>query len=260
MSQPKPLQFRLPAVLVFLSLFGGAAIACAQPQSEIEALRKEIASIKATQAAMQKQLDEIRAMLRGPSPIVDAPPGLMVPIGNPPTRGNDKAGVVLLEFTDFECPFCARFTREAMAKINAEYIQPGKVRHAVLSFPLEAIHKNAFKAHEASLCANAQGKFWPMYERYFANPKALTPTDLMTYAAAANLDMGAFASCLERGTMAPRVRAEMQLGQRIGVQGTPALLIGTPDPSGQVVIRKAISGAHPFEVFKEALDAVLAGK
>ena len=260
MPQSKSLSVRRSVVLVFLSLVGGAAVACAQPQGEIDALRKEIAAIKATQVEMQKQLDEIKALLRPPSPIVDAPPGMLVPIVNAPVRGSDKAGVVLLEFTDFECPFCARFTREAMAQINAEYIRPGRVRHALLSFPLEAIHKNAFKAHEAALCANAQGKFWPMYDRLFANPKALTPTDLMAHATAAGLDTAAFKACLDQGAMAAQVRSEMQLGQRIGVRGTPALLIGTPDPSGQVVIRKAISGAHPFGVFKEALDAVLAGK
>jgi protein-disulfide isomerase len=253
-----PLLWR-PAALTLLCLLIPTT-ACAQSQSEIDALRKEIAEIKATQAEMQKQLDEIKAMLRPKSPIVDVRPGVTVPTSGAPARGAADARVVLVEYSDFECPFCGRFKRDALARIEAEYITPGKVRHVFLSFPLESIHQNALKAHEAALCANEQGKFWPMYDRLFTNQRALAPADLVTHAQAIGLEAPAFKACLEKGTMTARVRAEMELGQRLGVQGTPALLIGTPGPNGEVAVKKAISGAHPFEVFKEALDAVLAGK
>ena len=237
-----------------------ATAACGQPSGEIEALRKEIASIKATQAEMQKQLDEIKAMLRPQSPIVDVPAGVTVPIAGAPARGEARAGVVLVEFSDYECPFCGRFKRDALAQIETEYIKTGKIRHVFLSFPLEAIHNKAFKAHEAGLCAQVQDKFWPMHERLFGNQRALAPADLLAHARAVGLDEAVFQACLDKGTMTARVRNEQQLGQRIGVQGTPALLIGTPGPGGDVIVKKAISGAHPFSVFKEALDAVLAGR
>ena len=247
------------AAVAFVCLIVPAA-ACSQSQSEIEALRKEVASIKAAQAVMQAQLDEIRALLRPPSPIVDVPAGVTVPIAGAPSRGNDRAGLVLVEFTDYECQYCARFKRDAMAQIETEYITPGKLRHVFLSFPLEAIHKSAFKAHEAALCADAQGKFWPMHDWLFANQRALAPANLVAQAQAIGLDAAAFKACLDKGTMTARVRSALELGQRFGVQGTPALFIGTPGAAGEVVVKKAISGAYPFAVFKEAFDAVMAGK
>lgn len=236
------------------------AAACSQSQSEVEALRKEVAAIKAAQAEMQKQLDAIQALLRPPSPIVNVPPGVTIPIAGAPSRGSAQAGLVLIEFTDYECTYCGRFKRDAMAQIESEYITPGKLRHVLLSYPLEAIHQKAFKAHEAALCADAQGRFWPMHDWLFANQRTLDAANFAAQAQALGMDRAAFASCMDKGTMGEKVRDGLELGNRLGVQGTPALFIGAPGPGDEVTLKKAISGAYPFAVFKEALDAVAAAK
>jgi protein-disulfide isomerase len=211
---------------------------------------------------MQKDLDEIKAALKPtpPKAIIDAPPGMTVPIADAPTRGDAGARIVLVEFSDYECPFCGRFVRDSYPSIARDYIQTGKVRHVFRAFPLESIHKNALKAHEATACAGEQGKYWQLHDVLFANQRALTPSDLVQHAATAGLDLAAFRSCLDGGRMTARVRKDIDAGMQLGVQGTPLFLIGTVNPDGQVAVRKGISGAQPYSVFKQAFDDVAAGK
>lgn len=236
--------------------------ACAQSQAEIESLKKEVAALKAGQDSLRKELAEIKAMLRPAEsePIVDAPPDMTVPLAGAQIRGAAGANVVLLEFSDYECPFCARFAQESLPQIASTYIDTGKVRHAFRAFPLEAIHKNAFKAHEAALCAGDQGKFWPLHLLFFNNTRALGSADLVKHAETVGLDIAAFSRCVASGNKAAAVRADVTAGTQIGVQGTPLFLIGTTEPNGDLRIRKAISGAQPFAVFQRAIDDVLAGK
>ncbi len=243
-------------------VLGASAPAAAQTPAEIAALRKDVDALKAGQAALQKQLDEIKAMLRPApqDPIINVTQDVSVPIADSPVRGAASAGVVLVEFSDYECPFCGRFANDALPQIDRDYIQTGKIRHVFRDFPLESIHKNAFKASEAAACAGQQGKYWQMHMQLFANQKALTPPDLVRHAQSVGLDAAAFQQCLNFGKMAARVRQDVELGQKMGISGTPMILIGRPAANGEVKIRKVISGAMPFSVFKQAIDDVLAGK
>ncbi len=255
------LRITLPA-WAFVAAAIAATPACAQSQAEIDALKKEIAALKAGQEALRKELAEIKDLLKPEEPetIVNVPPGRTVPLTGAQMRGAATAQVVLLEFSDYECPFCARFARDTLPQIASSYIDTGKVRHAFRAFPLEAIHKNAFKAHEAALCAGDQGKFWPMHLQFFGNTRALQPADLLKHAAQVGLDVAAFSACLDAGRKTAAVRADVDAGMQIGVQGTPLFLIGTAGPNGELQLKKVISGAHPFPVFQQALDDVLAGK
>lgn len=253
---------RTAAAVLATALLTACGPASAQKPDDLAALRKEIESLRAAQAAMQKDVDEIKAALRPPSsdPIMSAPPGMTVPLGDGPTRGDATAPIVMVEFSDYECQFCGRFARESFPAIEREFIATGKVRHVFRSFPLEAIHKRAFKAHEAAACAGSQKRYWPFHDRLFANQRALEPADLLAHAAAVGLDTGAFKACLDSGTMAARVRQDIDAGTQLGVQGTPLFLIGRPGPGGTLTVVKGISGAQPFSVFKQAFEAVAAGK
>ncbi len=253
---------RTAAAVLATALLTACGPASAQKPDDLAALRKEIESLRAAQAAMQKDVDEIKAALRPPSsdPIMSAPPGMTVPLGDGPTRGDATAPIVMVEFSDYECQFCGRFARESFPAIEREFIATGKVRHVFRSFPLEAIHKRAFKAHEAAACAGSQNRYWPFHDRLFANQRALEPADLLAHAAAVGLDTGAFKACLDSGTMAARVRQDIDAGTQLGVQGTPLFLIGRPGPGGTLTVVKGISGAQPFSVFKQAFEAVAAGK
>lgn len=254
---------RLTSTLVIAGILSlGIAPACAQKPDDVAALKKEVDALKAGQEQLRKDLEELKAILK-PAPesaIMTAPPGMTAPIADAPARGAASAPVVMLEFSDYECPFCGRFVRDTFPAVDREYIQTGKVKHVFRAFPLESIHKNAFKAHEAAMCAAAQGKYWALHDQLFVNQKALAPADLSRYAQTAGLDVAAFGACLSSDTMAPRVRSDVEFGNKLGISGTPLFLIGKPGPNGEMTVMKGISGAQPFSVFKKAIDDVMAGK
>jgi len=134
-------------------------------------------------------------------------------------------------FTDFQCPYCAR-VRTTLDQVQERY--GDKVRLVVRHFPLAQIHPQAQKAAEASLCANDQGKFWPLYDAMFTNPKALAVDALKAKATELGLDGAAFAGCLDGGKYAAAVQADMKDGMAAGVTGTPAMFVNGRFISGSV--------------------------
>jgi len=128
----------------------------------------------------------------------------------------------------------------------------------VKDFPLD-FHKNAFKAAEATHCANEQGKFWEMYDLLFANTQKLNPPDLSGHAEALGLDTSKFQQCLDSGRFAAQIRKDMDEGRQAGVTGTPAFFIGLTDPKdGKVKSLRTIKGAQQYPGFKAAIDSLLA--
>jgi protein-disulfide isomerase len=160
-------------------------------------------------------------------------------------KGEAKAPITIVEFSDFECPFCSR-AEDSVKKVLAEY--KGKVRLVYRDFPLP-FHSRAQKASEAALCAGDQGKYWEMHEKLFANQQQLEPTQLKAHAKELGVDATKFDQCLDTGAKASVVEASKKAGEAAGVSGTPAFFInGRP-----------LSGAVPFEQFKEIIDHELAG-
>lgn len=143
-----------------------------------------------------------------------------------------------------------------MPEIEKEYVNTGKVKYIFKDFPL-VMHKNAFKASEASLCAGDQGKFWEMHDRLFANQTALSPDDLLKHAESVGLDMAKFKECLDSGKFADEIKKDMAEAQKAGITGTPAFLLGFIEPDGKVKAVKKISGAQPYSAFKEAIEELL---
>lgn len=161
------------------------------------------------------------------------------------SKGEAGAPITIVEFSDFECPFCGR-AEEAVKKVMEAY--KGKVRLVYRDFPLP-FHAKAQKASEAALCAGEQGKYWEMHETLFANQQALEVSQLKDHAKKVGLEDKKFAECLESGRTASTVDASKKAGEAAGVTGTPAFFInGRP-----------LSGAQPFERFKEIIDTELAG-
>jgi len=141
-------------------------------------------------------------------------------------------------------------------------VSTGKLRYVVADFPIESIHPQAFKAHEATHCAGDQGKYWEMYHRLFGNQRALGAADLLAHADALSLKAEAFKPCVESGKYAARVQRDLAEGRRAGVTGTPTFFLGWVEPDGTRVrsIRRLV-GAQPYDAFKEAIEAALsAGK
>jgi len=169
-----------------------------------------------------------------------------VEVAGAPTKGPDSAPVTIIEFSDFQCPFCSR-VNPTLAQVRETY--GDKVRIAFRQFPL-AIHPNAQKAAEASLCAHDQGKFWQMHDAMFSAQQELAVEQLKAKAASLELDSEQFNSCLDSGKYADRVAQDMAAGQAAGVSGTPAMFV-----NGRLV-----SGAVPFEQIKTVIDDELARK
>ena len=170
--------------------------------------------------------------------------------GDDPSIGQADAPVTIIEFSDFQCPYCARFVQQALPSINENYINTGKVKLVFKNFPLNNIHNNAQKAAEASECANEQGKFWEYHDKLFENQGSLSVSNLKKYAKDAGMNTEKFNDCLDSGRMSSAVQKDVDEGTNMGVRGTPYFLIG----------KGSISGACPFSTFDQAIKAELEGK
>jgi protein-disulfide isomerase len=219
----------------------------AQANPDIEAMKKDIQSIKDSQQSIQKDLQEIKKLLAarpqqaaGPAD----PVNVVLDVTGAPFKGDKNAKYTVIEFSEYQCPFCGRHVRDTYPQLDKEYIQPGKVKYVFLDFPLESIHKNAFKAAEAGNCAADQGKFWEMHDQLFANQQKLEPAQLIEHAKAVGLDEAKFKQCLDSGKYAADIRKDLAEGGKAGVTGTPTTLVGLTQPNGYVKVVKAIRGAQ----------------
>jgi protein-disulfide isomerase len=162
------------------------------------------------------------------------------------TKGNENAKVTIIEYSDFECPFCKSFYDNAYKEILSKYVDTGKVKIAFKDFPL-SFHKNAQFAAEASRCAAEQGKFWEMHDKLFENLENLSNDGYKKWAGEIGLNTQQFNQCMDNRKYKEAVEKETAESQRIGVQGTPTFLInGT-----------ALVGAQPFASFERAIEAEL---
>ncbi len=161
--------------------------------------------------------------------------------------GPANAPVTLIEYSDFQCPFCSRIF-PTLQQVVKEY--GNKVRFVYRHFPLTSIHPYAQKAAEASECAAEQGKFWQFHDLVFSNQEQLNLEQLKTWGKQLGLNTSKYNDCIDSGKYAKRVQTDMQEGEQKGVSGTPATFI-----NGQLV-----SGALPFESFKQIIDQAIANK
>ena len=163
-----------------------------------------------------------------------------------PSAGPAAAPVTIVEFSDFQCPYCAR-GRKTLDEVRKAY--GDQVRVVFRHFPLE-MHPEAPKAAEASACAHDQGKFWPFHDALFDDPRALAVDDLKATARKLGLDGKAFDACLDGGTKAKVVQEDMEAGRQLGVTGTPAFFV-----NGVM-----LEGALPLDEFRDVIDEELAAK
>lgn len=175
------------------------------------------------------------------------PPALRVEVSTDgaPIRGAADASVTVVEFSDFECPFCKQ-THLTLKQILERY--PGKVRLAYRDFPLDSIHPQARRAAEAARCAQDQGKFWQYHDVLFTQSPQLALEDLRRYAGQVGLDVTKFDSCLAAGTHKAAVQRDLDEGNRLGITGTPAFFING----------RTLSGAQPLEAFTRLIEQELA--
>jgi protein-disulfide isomerase len=173
--------------------------------------------------------------------------------------GLDSAPVIIVEWSDLQCPFCRKFWTESFSQLKTDYIDTGEVQYVFRDFPL-GFHAAAQKAAESTECADEQGKGWEFHDKVYSeqnkqgvNAGEFTVSDMKGWAKDIGLDSVKFDACLDSGKYASEVAKDMSDGQAAGIQGTPGFIVGKRDGSSV----KSISGAQPYSVFKSTIDSLL---
>lgn len=184
-----------------------------------------------------------------------------ISLGGAITMGKQDAPVTVVEFSDFQCPFCKRHFEDTFNQIEQEYVATGQVRYVYKHYPLD-FHQNAKQAAVAAECANEQGKFWEYHDVLFqkqtewetqdANAAATT---FKKYATDLGLNAGSFNTCLDFNKHEEKVDKESQEGSAYGVSGTPTFFIGNEQQGYTTVV-----GAKPFTALKQTIDQALQGE
>lgn len=176
-----------------------------------------------------------------------------VSIDDDPMLGNKRAKVTIVEFSDYQCPFCRSFFEQAYPQIKKEYIDTGKVRLVYRDYPL-SFHAMAAPSAQAAECADDQGKYWEMHDKIFAEQVKLgqgtvqyTNDDLKKWAVQIGLNSGTFNQCFDSGKYKAEVEKDLADGSAAGVTGTPSFFI-----NGRLLV-----GAQPFSAFKALIDEEL---
>ncbi len=213
-----------------------------------------------------KELSEIKQLLakqRQPAapaaPAQGMPQNLTVKGDAINVLGERDAPVTMVEFTDYQCPFCGRFEANTFPEIKKNYIDTGKLRLIVRDLPLEGLHPYALKAAQASHCAADQGKFWEMKDLLFKNQNKLDADSLNSYATAdLGLNADTFKKCMADGKHLNEIAAEARYAQSLGVTGTPTFIVGKT--AGDSVEGRVVVGALPYENFAAVIDEELQKK
>jgi protein-disulfide isomerase len=184
-----------------------------------------------------------------------AMPPTPVPLADSPILGRADAPLAIIEFSDYECPFCAQFHSKTFPLIRASHIDSGKALFALRHLPLER-HRFALEAAKAAECAFRQGRFWPFHEELFRLPLALDPLSLRSKAAAVGVESAAFESCWTSDIQG-RIERDIELAREIGVRSTPSFLIGAVLPDNTVQVLRHEAGAIPGAIFTRLLDETL---
>ena len=209
----------------------------------------------------EKDLDDAIAkielkILQNQLPTKQQSPPLKISEDNDPIIGNMDAEITIIEFSDFQCPFCARFHVQTLPTIMDEYINKGTVKLVFRDFPIQSIHPNALPASVAAECANEQKKFKEMHDVLFEKQNEWSNQNIESvmntfsqYASDLGLEEKAFDSCLKNGKYIEEIQKDLDDGRTYGISGTPGFFIGN-EQIGFIELK----GAQPFENFKKVID------
>ena len=215
----------------------------------------QISQEELNEAIAKLELKILQNKLPSSQPIIE----LKISADNDPIIGDSNAPITIIEFSDFQCPFCAKFHIQTLPKIMDEYIKDGKVKLVFRDFPIQSIHSNALLASAAAECANEQGKFKEMHDKLFENQNEWNNknTDnaiilFNQYSLEMEIEEEKFDSCLRNGKYIKEIQKDLEDGRAYGISGTPGFFIGN-DEIGFIELK----GAHPFENFKGIIETQL---
>jgi protein-disulfide isomerase len=257
---------------LLLACLCASATTLAQSPADIEALRAEMAALRAAQESMAKDVEAIKQLLQQamaphPAPAGAAAAAAGMPAANVsplkvagrPTKGSASARLTFIEYSDYECPFCAQYFLQVYPQINRDYVLTNKIKYVFKNYPIEQIHARAFRAHVAAACAGDQNRFWEMHDKLFGDQKGLTNDRYVEHARELGMDAAKFRTCLDGAAHEPMIREDIDEAVKGGVRGTPVFVLAIADPKADTVTpSRVIVGAQPFEAFRDAIESLLA--
>jgi protein-disulfide isomerase len=254
---------RVKTILLLLLCFGLSQAGYAQsqtakdqPPNDLSALRTDVKALQAEQQQIISRLDELKQILQSNSQ--PPPPAVTsVNVRGEMFRGDSAARVAIIEYADFECPYCGQYERSTFPQILSDYIATGKVKYFYRDLPLPG-HPRAMPAARAARCAGEQGKYWEMHDSLFAKQTALSGPALLDRAQTLGLDIAKFTACQSSDKYATEIQKSIAEARQMRIDGTPTFFLGIVEPSGDVTISRQFAGTAPFDAFKTELDALLA--
>ena len=190
-----------------------------------------------------------------PQVLREAAAGTVIQLSERPVQGDSDRDVILIEYSDFECPFCIRHASGVSIDLHEQYVETGLTRHAFVNNPLE-IHPNARLLAAAGICAGEQGHFWEMRSAIFGQ-RLNSRRDVLDVADELTLDLLKFEECLDKSETGARIQMDVDEANELGLTATPSFALGRQDADGQVEIETFVLGAQPFEVFEQAIMEML---
>jgi protein-disulfide isomerase len=235
----------MSAIIITMS---GAVLAVPMTKDQGDAILKELREIKQLLARPQQQQAPA-----APS-VPPKPENLTVKGDAIYVLGKSDAPLTLVEFTDYQCPFCGRFETTTFPEIKKNYIDTGKVRFILRDLPLD-FHPFALKAAQSVHCAGDQGKYWEMKELVFKNQNKIDVDSLAGYAKDLSLNGDTFKSCMADGKHLKEIGDEAKYAASLGITGTPTFVLGKA--VGDSVEGRVIVGAQPLAAFEAAINEML---
>lgn len=238
------------AAITVAAFVGGYSIGALEDESDLTA-----EDLKLILSEMQVN--------NAPSPVMQheamPPQAVFLDVGDDPVKGDVNAPLTVVEFSDFQCPFCSRFAEQTLPLIEENYINTGKVKLVYQDLPLDNIHPNARLTHIAAECADEQGKFWEYHDLLFSTQRQwgnlssdALDSQLKQYAATLEMNLQEFESCIISPEIANEVDDDLSQAAELGATGTPTFFIGTYEDGFVRVV-----GAQPYNVFQSVIDAQL---
>lgn len=241
---------------IVISLVVGLTIAALSGMAIAEGLSREQGD------AILSELRQIRQLLdkqQKPAtpPAAPAPPEkVRLKLGKEFALGRSDAPLVMVEYTDYQCPFCNRFYTTTFVELKKQYIDTGKMRFISRDLPLE-FHQHSMKAAEATRCAGEQDKFWQMKDSLMINYARVTPELIASLAKELKLETTRFQACMDSGKYVPAIKEGMTAASAIGINGTPSFLLGKV--TGEYLDGYVIVGAQSYAAFDAKAKELLAG-
>jgi protein-disulfide isomerase len=226
------------------------------PQNNLKTIADQQRQILSTLNDIKQLLASAIRPAPGPQP--PEPPSALA-TQDESFRGASDARVAIIEYADFECPYCGQYEHDIYPQISKDYVQTGKVRYFFRDLPLP-MHPHAIGAARAAKCAGEQGKFWEMHDSLYAKQNTIRDADMPGRAKELGLDTAKFAECFSSDRYNDEIKKKAIEAQKMGISGTPTFFIGGVDQDGNVKNMKMVIGMHPYDVFKSVIDDSLALK